>query len=158
MYFVSLPDIFSSLIRSPNCLVTPVSFASFAPVTVSSYDTMIRPSGPVCHAVPGIVASSLSVDVIAAADSVDGLTGAAEACVARSPAAASPAAARIAVVRRNGDRFIGFSLLTMRTPSGRGVLDFNRVQSYPPIPLSIQAISQSRGNLRSVRALRTCDQ
>src|SRR6478672_2947848 len=105
MYFVSLPDIFSSVIRLPNCLVTLVSFDSFAPVTVSSYDTMIRPFGSVCHAVPGIVASLLNVDVIADADRAAGLTGAAEACDARSPAAASPAAARRAVVRRNGDRF-----------------------------------------------------
>jgi hypothetical protein len=99
----------------------------------------------VCHAVPGIVASLLRVDVIAVADRVDGLTGAAEACVARSPAAASPAAARTAVVRRKDDRFTVSASSRIRTPSGRDVLDFNREQSYPLFSLSIQASSESVG-------------
>src|SRR5689334_24098124 len=92
MYLVSLPGIFSSVTAEPKRLVTRVRADSFDAVTVSSYDTMIRPSGLVCQAVPGIRASEFSAEVMAAGD---GTAGAAEAGpVASSPAAASPAAAR----------------------------------------------------------------
>src|SRR5882757_2529401 len=94
IFLVSLPGIFSRVIRLPNCFVTPVRDASFEPVTVSSYETMMRPSGRVAQAVPGIVALLLRVDVMVSADAFDRSTGAAVAWVAiRAVVAARPAVA-----------------------------------------------------------------
>ncbi|GAA0940853.1 hypothetical protein GCM10009554_31890 [Kribbella koreensis] len=81
--------------------MTPVSAANFEPVTVGSYETMIRPSGWVLQAVPGMDASLLKVAVMALADNVETGAGAAEAWVASSPAAARPTEPSTAVIRAN---------------------------------------------------------
>src|SRR3954467_7726128 len=119
---LSTPGSFSRVTWLPKRWVTAVRAASFAPVTVESNETMIRPlDRSVIQAVPGMAASRVRVAVMALAGT-GGAGLADDACAwaaSRVLQAAIPAVARIAAVRRGTRVNFTVSLLTMRTRPGR---------------------------------------